>query len=177
MYKKILPTLLALLIAMSSLCLAEKAYDISNTVQKVGAEYKYRLVPVDEEETKKWLPGFKTLYGRYPVVGRDVAAIYYLDPSSCAYTLNGDMAIISCLVYDKFTGQNPDGSEVKAGMSTYRFATQKTAENLRKIYLLSVIDNVTGENVTKRAVALDNGFLKALFWSAAHRTDINQYLD
>ena len=177
MYKRILPLMLLFIWGLSGLCWAEKGYDITNTVQKLGSEYRYRLMPVTDEDTKKWLPAFKTLYGRYPAVGRDAISIYYLDPSSCTYTVNADIATFSCLVYDKFTGQNPDGTPVKAGMSTYRFATQKTADNIRKIYLLSVIDNVSGENVTKRAVALDNGFLKSLFWNVAHRTNLNQYLD
>ena len=85
------------------------------------------------------------------------------------------IAYVNCIVYAGSGGADAYGNPGKVAKSTYRFSTYKN-QGERYIRLLSCVDN-NGRNITNEEYENDNGFLLSIFWKAADRVGISQYLD
>lgn len=166
--KKILFITMLMLSLVANVCFA--SYNITNSNHDLLKPY-WGIIPMNEEEHPD-----RMLYGNYPIVGASEPSAYYIDPSSCNYYIDGDYAIVGCLVYNTGGGANPDGSPAKVTPAIYKFRTF-SMNNTRIIMLDSVVLQKTGENITKSMVKWDNGFLKRLFWKSAYYADLSQYLD
>ena len=117
----------------------------------------------------------EALYGAYPMVGGDEASIYYLDPSSCTYSIEGNKAYVSCLLYATGGGAAPDGGPGKLIQHVITFETYKNQHGKRIIHLES--EMVNDQDISARAARYDEGFLVELFWLIAKQSGLSDSLD
>lgn len=114
------------------------------------------------------------LYGAYPCVGGNEATMFYLDPSSCYATTDGNVATLSAMFYGTSGGAAPDGGPAKLTPYVATFETYKQYGN-RKIFLKRVTRD--GRDSTYWFIHDDAGFLNSLFWAIAGYSGMRQSLD
>ena len=112
------------------------------------------------------------LYGEYPFVGVDDASAYYLDPSSCYYSIEGDKAILGALVYATAGGAMPDGGPAKLGKCTVTFATYRE-DGERVIETEGLLPKISKYS----RVEDSQEFYDSLFWTIAETTGLASGLD
>ena len=115
------------------------------------------------------------LYDVYPMVGADEASAYYLDTSSCTYSIDGNKAYPSCLVYATSGGVGADGGPAKLTQHVITFETFKNRNGKRIIRLQSEI--VRDKDIAVDARRYDDGFLWSLFWTVAGESGLRNSLD
>lgn len=112
------------------------------------------------------------LYGKYPFVGIDDASLYYLDPTSCYDSIEGNKAILGALIYATGGGAMPGGGPVKLGKCTVKFTTYRK-DGKRVIET----DGLVPKSSKYEKVEDSPEFYNSLFWTIAETTGIARYLD
>ena len=112
------------------------------------------------------------LYGKYPFVGVDDASLYYLDPTSCYDSIEGDKAILGALIYATGGGAMPEGGPAKLGKCTVKFTTY-TKDGERVIET----DGLVPKASKYETVEDSQEFYRSLFWTIAETTGIARDLD
>lgn len=119
------------------------------------------------------------LYGKYPMVGANEASVFYLDPSSCYYTIDGNIATLGCLVYGTGGGAAPGGGPAFLTQYTFTFQTYKK-HGKRKVVLCNAVSqgrNGSTRDCTDSMKKYDDGFLMNVFWMIADTTGLKPSLD
>ncbi len=114
------------------------------------------------------------LYGKYPMAGANEATAFYLDPSSCYYTIDGNKATMECLVYGTGGGAAPEGGPAFLTQYTFTFQTYKK-DGRRRIVLRSAVSKSRQGRIsdcTQSMLKYDDGFLGHLFWMVADAAGI-----
>lgn len=174
--KKIALMICALMIiGMSSVFANGMTDGVDITGKRYDMKVEYKKVPRQPQPDMPERGNYLYLNRNIPICGVDEATVYYLDLTSCNYYVEDGVAYVSCIVYAGSGGADAYGNPAKIAKSTYRFSTFKNAGQ-RNIRLLSCV-NKNGENVTAYEYKWDNGFLYSIFWKAADRVGISQYLD
>lgn len=139
-------------------CFAAK---ISNDITDRTMDRNKTVGNIPREDDGKW---------KYPLVGSrtDGGITYHLDPSSCTYWTNGNVATATGTVYMIGRGIAP---------MNFQFDTYKS-KNARKIFLKSIkIVNGAGNTEMSYWLEQDNGFLLSLFWKVSKYSGLSKYLD
>lgn len=147
--------------------------DISNKEYNPSVEFKKVARQPDTRRGDRL--NYLYLKKDIPFCGVSEAGVYYIDLTSCNYFIEDGVAYVNCIVYAGSGGADAYGNPGKVAKSTYRFSTYKN-QGERYIRLLSCVDN-NGRNITNEEYENDNGFLLSIFWKAADRVGISQYLD
>ncbi|MBP8598468.1 MAG: hypothetical protein KBI24_04525 [Selenomonas sp.] len=119
------------------------------------------------------------LYGKYPMVGANEASAFYLDQSSCYYTIDGNVATLGCLVYGTGGGVAPSGGPGSLTQYTFTFQTYKKNGKRKVVLCKAVSKGRTGvtRDCTDSMIKYDDGFLMNMFWMVANTTGLKASLD